>query len=132
MTIKKAVALLLAVMLLAASTAFAANYTEGRSNGGTQGTCTCSGSITLSNGTRDSVKGTTTSGAKGKVSVIAKIYWSNGETTVNRSKSSNIKDTYTASATVYADNQYATSGLATHAYTSEDYGTWYGTTSKEY
>ncbi len=137
MTIKKTVALLLAVMMLAASTAFAATTitgsTSGTSNGGTMGKCTCGGKLVLTNATpKDKAVATTTSGAKGKLSAIVKIYWSNGETTVNRSNSTTQYDTSSASATVYADNEYGTKGNGSFAYTSSEYGTWYGTVNKNY
>lgn len=87
----------------------------------------------LTNGTpKDSAKATTTSGAKGKLSALAKIYWSNGETTVNRSNNVTKNDVTSASVTVYADNQYGTKGNGSFAYTSPEYGTWYGTVNKNY
>lgn len=81
---------------------------------------------------RDYATATTTSGAKGKLSALAKIYWSNGETTVSRSNNTTKYDDFDASVTVYADNKYGTKGNGSFAYTSEEYGTWYGTVNKNY
>ena len=99
-----------------------------------QGTCTCNGYLTLNNGSsKDYVTAKTTSGARGKLSVLAKIYWSNGDTTVSKSNNDTSSTTATSiSVTVYADNKYGVKGLGSHAYTSSDYGSWYGTTSGNY
>ena len=135
MTVKKVLALVLALMLLVSSMAFSAMAasTSGMSSGGTLGTCRCTGLLTLKNAEKDTATAKTTSGAKGKLSALAKIFWSNGTTTVNRSRDKTSNTTSTSvSVTATADNEYGIYGLSSHAYTSEDYGTWFGTTNQDF
>lgn len=139
MTVKKVLALVLALMLLVSSVAFAREdenkkkSTSGTSSGGTLGKCSCSGTLLLTNATKDTAKATTGSGAKGKLSALAKIYWSNGTTIVSRSRDKTSNTTSTSvSVTATADNKYGTSGLSSHAYTSTEYGTWYGTVNNSF
>lgn len=135
MTVKKVLALVLTLILLVSSTAFAGKVksTAGKSSGGSLGKCSCMGKLTLANASKDTATATTTSGARGKLSALAKIYWSNGTTTVSRSRDKTSGTTATSvSVTATADNEYGTSGLSSHAYTSADYGTWYGTTNQDF
>lgn len=132
MKIFKTITLALACILMLGTVGYAASSISGSSSSGTQGYTTCTGKLTKKNATKDYVKAKTTSGAKGKLSATAKIYWNNGTTTVSRSADTTNYNATSASATAKADNQYGIRGVGGHAYTSTEYGTWYGTTTVTY
>lgn len=130
--IKSILAATSVVCVLAVTPAVAASYTSGYSSGGSRGSVSCNGSISVGSGAYGSYKyyatgATNSNDSSGLKAVHVLMHFSDS--------SSKAQD-YSGYSTSVSGSIYSAYkpvyGYARHSYSSSAYGSWYGSTTAYY